>query len=136
MRRTLFMIAAIASVLPIAGWAQSTEIGESLYNQYCSTCHGADGGGEGPLTEIMLEKPSDLRLLAANNPAEEGVFPMLRVIHVIDGRTGLRAHGGSMPTYGALFMAETIDEMEDMGAVLETRGRVLSLAMYLESIQQ
>ncbi len=136
MRRTLFMIAVIASVLPIAGWAQSTEIGESLYNQYCSTCHGADGGGEGPLTEIMLEKPSDLRLLAANNPAEEGVFPMLRVIHVIDGRTGLRAHGGSMPTYGALFMAETIDEMEDMGAVLETRGRVLSLAMYLESIQQ
>ncbi len=136
MRRTLFMIAAIASALPIAGWAQSTEIGESLYNQYCSTCHGADGGGQGPLTEIMLEKPQDLRQLAANNPAEEGVFPMLRVIHVIDGRTGLRAHGGSMPTYGAVFMAETVDEMEDMGAVLETRGRVLSLAMYLESIQQ
>ncbi len=136
MRRTLVMIAAIAWALPVAGWAQNTDIGESLFNQYCSTCHGADGGGEGPLTEIMLEKPSDLRLLAANNPAEEGVFPMLHVIHVIDGRTGLRAHGGSMPTYGSLFMAQAVDEMEDMGAVLETRGRVMSLALYLESIHQ
>ncbi len=60
---------------------------------------------------------------------------MLRVLHVIDGRSGLRAHGGSMPTYGQIFMEGAMDEMENMGAVLETRGRVLSLAMYLESIQ-
>ena len=58
------------------------------------------------------------------------------MIHIIDGRSGLRAHGGSMPTYGDVFMAETVDEMERMGAVLETRGRVLSLALYLESLQE
>ena len=135
MKRTFSAMAALCLISPVAGWAQDAGIGQSLYNQYCSTCHGADGGGAGPLTEIMLEKPSDLRQLAAENPADPGVFPMLRVIHVIDGRTGLRAHGGSMPTYGEVFMAETIDERENIGAVLETRGRVLSLAMYLESIQ-
>ena len=41
-----------------------------------------------------------------------------------------------MPTYGSVFMDETEDEMEKMGAVLETRGRILSLATYLESIQE
>ncbi|MDJ0638652.1 MAG: c-type cytochrome [Paracoccaceae bacterium] len=132
------MITAIglALTVPAVASAQDVTIGAALFNQYCSTCHGADARGEGPLTEIMLEKPSDLRKLAAENPAEPGVFPMLRVIHVIDGRTGLRAHGGSMPTYGQLFMAETEDEMEEMGAILETRGRVLSLARYLEDIQE
>jgi mono/diheme cytochrome c family protein len=116
--------------------AQEADIGEELYNQYCATCHGSDGAGQGPLTELMLEKPSDLTELAANNEAEPGIFPMLRVIHVIDGRTGIRAHGGPMPTYGDIFTAEVADQMGGYGAVLETRGRVLSLAMYLESIQK
>ena len=115
---------------------QEADIGESLYNQYCATCHGSDGAGQGPLTELMLEKPSDLTELAVNNEVEPGVFPMLRVIHVIDGRTGLRAHGGPMPTYGNIFTSEVEGQMGTYGAVLETRGRVLSLAMYLESIQK
>lgn len=116
--------------------AQDASIGETIYNQYCATCHGANGAGDGPLTEIMLEKPADLRLLAANNEANPGEFPMLRVIHIIDGRTGVRAHGGSMPTYGDIFSTEAEATRERMGAVLETRGRILSLAMYLETIQQ
>ena len=136
MKALMIMATGFVLSVPAVASAQDASIGAALFNQYCSTCHGVDARGEGPLTEIMLEKPSDLRQLAANNPAAEGEFPMLRVIHVIDGRTGLRAHGGSMPTYGQLFMAETVDEMEQMGAILETRGRVLSLALYLESIQE
>ena len=136
MRWNLAAIAALAVTPATACLAQDSGIGESLYMQYCSTCHGVDGHGAGPLTEIMLEKPSDLTKLAANNPADKGVFPMLRILHIIDGRTGLRAHGGPMPTYGQIFMSQTEDEMETMGAVLETRGRILSLAMYLESIQE
>lgn len=129
------ILSAAALCVPFAAAAQDT-VGKQLYDQYCATCHGLDGAGTGPLTEIMLDKPSDLRKLAANNEAEPGVFPMLKVIHIIDGRTGLRAHGGPMPTYGDVFMAETIDEMEKVGAVLETRGRILSLATYLESMQE
>ncbi|MDJ1017407.1 MAG: cytochrome c [Paracoccaceae bacterium] len=129
------LAAAAAVLMPLSAVAQDAGIGETLYNQYCATCHGLDGAGEGPLTQIMVDKPSDLRLLSANNPQVAGEFPMLHVIHVIDGRTGLRAHGGPMPTYGDIFMSEETGDRETYGAVLATRGRVLSLAMYLESIQ-
>lgn len=136
MRISALVASILAIAIPASVSAQDINIGKDLYDQYCATCHGADGGGSGPLTEIMMDKPSDLRKLAANNEVDPGVFPMLRVIHVIDGRSGLRAHGGPMPTYGNVFMAETVDSHEKVGAVLETRGRILSLAMYLESIQE
>ncbi|MEQ9041714.1 MAG: c-type cytochrome [Silicimonas sp.] len=133
------LIGTIAATICLAAGttaAQEVTVGKDIYDQYCATCHGSDGMGQGPLTELMLEKPSDLTQLAASNEAEPGVFPMLRVIHVIDGRTGLRAHGGPMPTYGEIFTAEVSAEMENYGSVLETRGRILSLALYLESIQR
>ena len=115
--------------------AQDTDLGQSMYMQYCATCHGEDGAGAGPLTELMIEKPADLRLLAENNVQAPGEFPMLHVLHVIDGRTGLRAHGGSMPTYGDVFDAGAEPNRLEYGALLETRGRILSLALYLESMQ-
>lgn len=136
MRHLICTSAALLALVTGPAAAQDADIGQHIFDQYCATCHGTDGKGQGPLTEIMLEKPSDLTLLAANNPTDAGVFPMLRVIHVIDGRTGVRAHGGPMPTYGNIFTAEVGDSMGSYGAVLETRGRILSLALYLESLQQ
>ena len=61
---------------------------------------------------------------------------MLNVIHIIDGRTGVRGHGGQMPVFGDAFMAEHPAQERDYADVLATRGRVLSLAMYLETIQK
>ncbi len=135
MQFTKLFAAAASLLLPLSVSAQDVDYGQALYEQYCATCHGLNGKGAGPLTELMLEKPEDLTLLSANNENEPGAFPMLRIIHVIDGRTGVRAHGGSMPTYGEIFMSEAADRGQT-GSVLETRGRILSLAMYLESIQQ
>lgn len=107
------------------------EIGAANYRQYCATCHGASGVGDGPLTEMMTTKVSDLTQLSANN---DGEFPMLHVLHVIDGRTGLRGHGGTtMPVYGALFEGEAGDTL--FGSVIYTRAKILSLAYYLEGIQ-
>lgn len=84
------------------------------------------------MANLMTIPATNLVHLAKNN---DGVFPMLKVIHIIDGRTGLRAHGGAMPVFGQVFTHDASGPMSDYGAVLETRGRVLSLAMYLESIQ-
>ncbi|WP_253913330.1 cytochrome c [Pseudoruegeria sp. HB172150] len=120
-----------------AAKAEDAGYGAALYAQHCATCHGEAGKGDGPLTELLTEKVPDLTALAAGN---EGAFPMLDVIHIIDGRTGLRGHGGPMPTFGDVFMANLADESTpmtgDISDVLETRGRILSLALYLESIQQ
>ncbi|OSQ52193.1 hypothetical protein MGEO_06205 [Marivita geojedonensis] len=112
--------------------AQDADVGKSTYEQYCATCHGMSGAGDGPLTEIMTTSVPDLTTLAASN---DGAFPMLDVIHIIDGRTGLRAHGGPMPVYGALFDEESHSNSA-YGDVLYTRGKMLSVAYYLESIQK
>ena len=110
--------------------AQNADIGKQLYGQYCASCHGEGGSGDGPMAEYLTVKPSDLTGLAAAN---DGKYPMLDVIHIIDGRTGVRAHGGPMPVFGEVFT-----EGSGTGSyadVLATRGRVLSLATYIESLQ-
>lgn len=132
MNNNVFRLCLAAGMLAISGslaFAQD-DVGAANYRQYCATCHGASGIGDGPLTELMTTKVSDLTQLSANN---DGEFPMLKVIHVIDGRTGLRGHGGPMPVYGALFEEEAGDAM--FGAVIHSRAKILSLAYYLESIQ-
>lgn len=114
-----------------AAAADDMDPGQGVFNQYCATCHGAAADGKGPLTEVMTTAVPDLTGLAARN---DGEFPMLQVIHIVDGRTGLRAHGGPMPVYGALFDDEA--GAGPYGGPLYTRGKILSLAYYLESIQK
>ena len=123
--------AALAFGCSIGIASAEAEVGKAAFTQYCATCHGVDAQGAGDLTEIMTVKVPDLTQLAVNN---DGKFPMLEVIHVIDGRTGLRGHGGPMPTYGALFDEEASGSGA-FGGVLYTRGKILSIAYYLESLQ-
>ena len=121
----------IAGMLPAT--VQAQDLGEQAYMTFCATCHGADAVGAGPLTDLLTVKVADLTQLSANN---HGEFPMLRVIHIIDGRTGLRGHGGPMPVYGELFKDEAADFYGPYGAEAVIRGRMLALALYLESIQE
>lgn len=84
------------------------------------------------MTEMITAAVPDLTGMTARN---DGVFPMLQVIHIIDGRTGLRGHGGPMPVYGAIFDDEASDT-GPYGGPLYTRGKILSVAYYLESLQK
>jgi len=126
----LAALAALALALP-APAQEGAEPGAAAYGQYCASCHGVDGLGDGPMSELMsVEVPDLTQMRALNN----GAFPMLEVIHIIDGRTGLRGHGGPMPVWGALF-----DDLQDgagrYGAPLETRGLILSIAYHIEALQ-
>ena len=133
MKQTVFFsVCASALVAGAMAFAQDADIGKSTYAQYCATCHGMDGTGGGPLTEIMTTSVPDLTVLASAN---DGQFPMLQVIHIIDGRTGLRSHGGPMPVYGGLFDEESPSD-DGYGDVLYTRGKILSVVYYLESLQK
>ena len=124
---------ALTAAIVISAPAHSEEqdFGEKTYEKYCSTCHGHEATGGGDLTQVLTVDVPDLTQLSARN---DGEFPMLRVIHVIDGRTGMRGHGGTMPVYGALFDDE-YESAGPFGAPVYTRGRILSLAYYLESLQ-
>lgn len=116
----------------VASTVAADQTGETLYMDACATCHGAAGMGQGPLAEFMTVKVPNLRALSANN---DGVFPMLYVIQTIDGRTGIRGHGSQMPVWGRQFKAEVMDESGIYGSEVYARGKILSLAYYLESIQ-
>lgn len=85
------------------------------------------------MANVLTIPSPNLTLLAKNN---DGTFPLLDVIHIVDGRTGVRAHGGVMPVFGAVFSGDQKEPGQTYGTIIETRGRVLSLALYLESIQQ
>ncbi|MHA6323974.1 c-type cytochrome [Roseivivax sp. CAU 1753] len=130
------LIAAGALCLASQGIAQGTTMdstqGESLFARFCATCHGADATGGGPMSNLLTKKVPDLTTLSARNG---GQFPMRNVVHVIDGRTDIRAHGGPMPVYGDMFDRDA-PRNETAGAVIEARGNILSLAYYLESIQR
>jgi len=133
--KPLFVSVAFVSVLGLgtSAFAEGPDVGKQMYDQFCTACHGATAKGGGEIADLLTVKMPDLTTLAKRH---DGKFPMLDVIHIIDGRTGVRAHGGPMPLFGNMFSAHSADRGESYGSVIETRGRTLSLAMYLESIQE
>ena len=123
--------ALAAGVGPVP--AGDLETGRHLYSVACAHCHGASGRGDGPLAAILTVRPPDLTALSARNG---GRYPLLQVIHVIDGRSGVRGHDGAMPSFGALYDAALAERMGRYAAVLRTRGRMLAVALYLEQLQR
>ena len=130
-------LALLALGAPGTVAAQDTELGAQLYARYCAACHGTSADGYGPassaLAGLLQVDVPNLTTLAERN---EGHFPFLDVIQVIDGRMDVPAHGGTMPFWGQVFATETEPELGFYGSLVEARGRVLSLALYLESIQR
>jgi mono/diheme cytochrome c family protein len=102
--------------------------GPELFRSYCSSCHGMDAKGGGPMTPSLKVMPTDLTKISARNG---GMFPMARVERIISGEEQpATGHGSSaMPVWGPIFSQVTTDV--DLGRV-----RINNLARYLNSIQQ
>lgn len=109
------------------------EIGAALFGQFCAGCHGVEGRGDGPLAALIAPQMPDLTRLSAGN---EGVFPMLEVVHTIDGRNRLTAHGGPMPVWGAVFQEPAQLRHGLYGSALEARGRIMALTLHIEAMQE
>lgn len=112
--------------------ALADEAGRLEYMYSCSACHGESALGDGPVARYLNVPTPGLTGLAAEN---DGVFPLLEVIQVIDGRSGLGPHGTIMPVWGARYTASAIENAGPYGAEVIARGRILSVARYLESVQ-
>jgi hypothetical protein len=124
----------IASALALAAApAIADETGQQEYMVACAICHGESGKGDGPFAPLLSITTPGLTTLAKDN---DGTFPFLDVLMVVDGRTGVRAHGDSaMPIWGERFR-ESAAEAGPYGSELAARGRVLALVTYLETIQE
>lgn len=108
-------------------------VGEAEYRIACANCHGETGQGDGPLAEFLSVAVPDLTVLAANN---SGQFPFLQTMMVIDGRTGVRGHGGPMPVWGDRYERDALGLAGVYGTELIVRGRLVALVEYLAGLQR
>jgi mono/diheme cytochrome c family protein len=100
--------------------------GRQLYLEYCASCHGLTGEGDGPVAHALTTPPANLRRLSERfgDP-----LPNDQVARFIDGRAEVKAHGPrDMPVWGKRFYAEAHDERE-------VRAMIGELIAYLQSIQ-
>jgi len=145
MTKRLFALVAILLAGCAAGaLAQDSVTGQYEYMNHCASCHGEGADGKGPLVTFFKQPVPDLTVLALNN---DGVFPFLETLMIVDGRTGLRGHGGVMPVWGDTFerkmpvLGDTferkaVEAAGVYGAETIARGRLLSLVEYLATVQQ
>jgi mono/diheme cytochrome c family protein len=102
--------------------------GAKLFSQYCASCHGAKGTGDGPMSAALKAKAPDLTLIARRNG---GVFPLDKVQAAIAGDkpTGLSHGTREMPVWGPIFSQDISDR--DYGKL-----RLYNVAKYLEELQK
>jgi mono/diheme cytochrome c family protein len=106
--------------------ATSPASGKDMYLQYCAACHGKEGKGDGPAAVALKTPPMDLPKLSANN---DGKFPEVRVVRIIEGSDGVAAHGSrDMPVWGEIF-----HPMDASPATAKVR--LAKLSTYRQSMQ-
>ena len=102
---------------------------EQAYLDFCASCHGPEGRGDGPLASELRKEPTNLRLLKANN---DGVFPTRKVQSMVDGRAMPRSHGTrDMPVWGRQWKQQGLADSE-----ADLKARVVEITSYLYSIQE
>lgn len=128
---TAAALAACMLVMPAR--AQDLPDGAAVFAAACAGCHGESARGDGPLADVLTIDVPDLTRLAAQH---DGVFPRFSVLHVVDGRTGLRGHGGPMPVFGLLMTGDTVAADGPDGTPVFVSARVLAVVEWLAAQQQ
>jgi mono/diheme cytochrome c family protein len=111
MMRRLFIFISVLALAAGSAQAQTTAkkgpmkgtaiTGDAMFKQYCVSCHGATGKGDGPYASNLVKPPSDLTKISARNG---GTFPDVKVRRYIEGADEVAAHGSrDMPLWGDLF---------------------------------
>jgi len=149
--------AAAVALVMVAGFGgaaaaddPAVALGQKLYTQYCASCHGADGKGNGPEAAKLDPKPGDLTQIAKKNG---GKFPFYETMLLISGRSataqdqntdlpGLspgnipKAHGDpKMPVWGEVFSREELSKGTSMDLQMQATGKIMLITEYLQSIQ-
>jgi mono/diheme cytochrome c family protein len=141
LRGISFVFAAVALSFPMIATAQtqvktktapakptSTASGEEMYKEYCASCHGLTGRGDGPAAPALKTPPANLTTLSARN---SGQFPEDKVIQAIKGGPQIPAHGSAeMPVWGRIFLA-----MRTSPSDAQVQLRARNLTEYIKTLQ-
>ena len=118
---------SLSSPLPSVGaqGKDKNERGRKLFTQYCASCHGVDGKGNGPAAPSLKNKLMDLTMLQKR----DGKFDQVHIQNIISGEKEVLGHGSKeMPVWGTYFRAKSDTQVSTLN--------VYALAGYLKSIQQ
>ena len=106
-QKTITLAVALALLLGtnlLAGAAEG-DGGKQMYLQYCGSCHGKEGKGDGTVSRDLKVRVPDLTGLTKKN---KGIYPLDDVMATIDGRRLVRGHGDrNMPVWGEAFHSES-----------------------------
>ena len=133
------MAAGLASALTFTALsANADDIAKQDFVNYCASCHGTDGSGNGPMASELKTKPTNLTTLSKNNG---GHFPYLSLRDSVAGTSNssnIRAHGSrEMPVWGNVFRAETgMVQGRQGGSYALAKARIQNIVDYLAEIQQ
>jgi mono/diheme cytochrome c family protein len=110
-----------------SGRRPDTVSGKDIFVEYCASCHGVDGKGEGPVAKSLKTQPTDLTTLLKKN---EGKYPAGFVSAVLKFGRNLAAHGSQeMPIWGSRF--RTMDSSSDPTG----QRHVDAVVAYIEALQ-
>lgn len=106
--------------------------GKQMYQQWCTSCHGASARGDGPMAPLLKIDVPDLTQIARRH---QGEFPTEYVRRTIDGRFEQRAHGlPYMPVWGVKFHDPKKPQDAEENARVD--AMIGQLVDYLRSIQE
>ena len=138
LKRPLLPVLA-AAILVVLGYAQSNTNGTiavnkttatsgmQMYINYCASCHGVDGRGNGPAAAALRIPPTDLTVLSKNN---HGVFPETHIVTVLQYGAEFPSHGSAeMPVWGPIF-----GKMDTVNPQVK-QLRISNLIRYLKTLQ-
>lgn len=131
---SFLLLASLFTLLVVrnpARAAKAEPAGKQLYLQYCASCHGTDGRGDGPAAAALKTPPTDLTTIAQRNG---GKFDERQLMASIDGERFVAAHGSrEMPVWGQVF-DEELKSSRHAERVRLLRAQVL--VDYLRTLQR
>lgn len=133
----LGVAAALASGSVLAD--PTFDFGKRIYDSNCASCHGLSGKGDGPMKASLTVAPADLTTIAKKN---KGVFPVVHLTSVIDGRMEINSHGPRvMPVWGEDFSEKAGKDWQvpmdtPFNPEIFVRSRILALVDYIARLQE